>query len=266
MGKDRLMTVLVLFFITTSFLSLFSYRIVEVRADRLVNRLAEKHHSVVLTMIHRVVTVGLLGIPVREYIREEDAERILARLENIPPEKPVDVILHTPGGDLLPAIQIARALKRHKGPVTVYVPFYAMSGGTLIALAADRIVMGEGASLGPVDPQLIVGGRVVPAVSVLRVLKEKGPEKVSDETLLVADQAKRAVRLVSDTIRFLLAGRVPAKTVDRLVKRLVLDPGPHAEPLFAEDLKKLGLNVSTDMPPEIFELMELFKYRKGGEG
>ena len=47
-------------------------------------------------------------------------------------------------------LQIAKAVREHRG--TVFVPHYAMAGGTLIALAADEIVMCEHSVLGPIDP------------------------------------------------------------------------------------------------------------------
>jgi ClpP class serine protease len=61
-------------------------------------------------------------------------------------------------------MQIARAVEAHKAKVTVYVPVYAMSGGTLIALAANEIVLGEFSMLGPIDPQ-IAG---FPAASIVK--------------------------------------------------------------------------------------------------
>ena len=73
-------------------------------------------------------------------------------------------ILHTPGGLVLASEQIAQALLRRTGRVTVFVPHYAMSGGTLIALAADEIVMDPNAVLGPVDPQI----GEYPAASIMR--------------------------------------------------------------------------------------------------
>jgi ClpP class serine protease len=48
---------------------------------------------------------------------------------------------------VLASRQIAGAIKRHKGKVTAFVPHYAMSGGTLIALAADEIGMCDHAVL-----------------------------------------------------------------------------------------------------------------------
>src|SRR3981189_3711670 len=65
----------------------------------------------------------------------------------------VILVRHPPGGLVLAALQVARALGTHKAKVTVFVPHYAMSGGTLIALAADEIVMCEHSVLGPIDPQ-----------------------------------------------------------------------------------------------------------------
>jgi ClpP class serine protease len=55
---------------------------------------------------------------------------------------------------VLAALQIAWAIREHEGKVTVIVPHYAMSGGTLIAPSADEIVMSKHAVLGPIDPQL----------------------------------------------------------------------------------------------------------------
>jgi ClpP class serine protease len=117
---------------------------------------------------------------------------------------PIDIILHTPGGVVLAAEQIAWALKRRTGEVTVYVPHYAMSGGTLIALAADKIVMDKNAVLGPVDPQLLTAdGGAVPAVSVLAAVAEPNPNR-DDKTLIMADLARKAVAQVRETVKGLL--------------------------------------------------------------
>ena len=116
-----------------------------------------QRNSRVIAMIHRQETVSLLGVPVTSYINIEDSEAVLRAIRLTPPEQPIDVILHTPGGLVLAAEQIAKALVERKGKVTVFVPHYAMSGGTLIALAADEIVMDANAVLGPVDPLLPAG-------------------------------------------------------------------------------------------------------------
>jgi ClpP class serine protease len=136
-----------------------------------------------IALIHRQETISLLGIPLARYIDIQDSEDLLRAIRLTPPDLPIDVILHTPGGLVLAAEQIARALRSHGGRVTVFVPHYAMSGGTLIALAADEIVMDAHAVLGPVDPQL---GQY-PAASIVDVVARKPIERVDDDTLILAD-------------------------------------------------------------------------------
>ena len=120
-------------------------------------------------LIHRQEALSIFGFPISKYINIEDSEQLLRAIRLTPPDMPIDILLHTPGGLVLAAEQIANALSRHPAKVTVFVPHYAMSGGTLIALASDEIVMDENAVLGPVDPQ--IGN--FPAASILKVLKVK---------------------------------------------------------------------------------------------
>ena len=90
-------------------------------------------------------------------------------------------------------LQIARAVEAHPAKVTAYVPVYAMSGGTLIALAADEIVMGEFSVLGPIDPQILG----LPAASIVRARDSKPIADVFDLTLVLADVGEKAVAQVS---------------------------------------------------------------------
>ena len=124
----------------------------------------KKRKSRVIAIVHRQEPMGLLGIPVLKYIDLNDAEDVLEAIRRTPADMPLEVILHTPGGLVLPALQIARALKAHPAHTSVFVPHYAMSGGTLIALAADEIILSQHAALGPIDPQ--IGG--LPAASACK--------------------------------------------------------------------------------------------------
>jgi ClpP class serine protease len=112
-------------------------------------------------MIQRQDTLSLFSVPVSSSISIEDSEAILRVIRLTPPDQPTDLLLRTPGGLLLAAEQISKALTEHKGKVTVFVPHYAMSGGTLMALAVDGIVMESNAVLGPVDPGRTAAGRNV---------------------------------------------------------------------------------------------------------
>jgi ClpP class serine protease len=136
---------------------------------RLMHRIERQRGSRVILLVHRQETMSFLGFPLLRYIDINDAEEVIRAIRLTDDEVPIDLVLHTPGGLVLASVQIARAVQARKGKVTVLVPHYAMSGGTLIALAADEIVMDGHAVLGPVDPQL----GEYPAASLVKVLKTK---------------------------------------------------------------------------------------------
>jgi len=207
-----------------------------------------------IALIHRQETISLLGIPLARYIDIQDSEDLLRAIRLTPPDLPIDVILHTPGGLVLAAEQIARALKSHGGRVTVFVPHYAMSGGTLIALAADEIVMDAHAVLGPVDPQL---GQY-PAASIVDVVARKPIERVDDDTLILADVAKKALRQVHAAVVELAGRRLPAEQANALADQLATGRWTHDYPITVDEARTLGFTVSTEMPRAVYELMELY--------
>jgi ClpP class serine protease len=144
-----------IFLIFTAMFPALQRRLLEEARARLIRQIERQRGTRLITMIHRQETIGFFGLPISRYIDIEDSERVLRAIRLTPPDMPIDLILHTPGGLVLAAEQIAQALVRRPAKVTVFIPHYAMSGGTLIALAADEIVMDENAVLGPVDPQRV---------------------------------------------------------------------------------------------------------------
>jgi len=221
---------------------------------RLFKKIEEKRKSRVISLIHRQESLSFLGIPLSRYIDIEDSEQLLRAIRLTPDDMPIDLILHTPGGLVLAAEQIAYALRKHPAKVTVFVPHYAMSGGTLIALAADEIVMDENAVLGPVDPQL---GRY-PAVSILQTIEQKDRNKIEDETLILADIARKAVRQVEETLRTILRDKMNEEEANRVAKVFTEGKWTHDYPITAEFLRELGLPVSTELPKEVYLLMDLY--------
>jgi ClpP class serine protease len=105
------------------------------RRAQAIRAIEKSHGSRVITMIHRQEKRSLFGFAVSRHIDLEDAQTIIAAIKDTPDDMPIDLVIHTPGGLVLAAMQIARAVEAHKAKVTVFVPVYAMSGGTLIALA-----------------------------------------------------------------------------------------------------------------------------------
>jgi len=181
----------IIFFLIIFLVPMIQRKYLEQSRRRLLIRMGKKRQSVVITLIHRQETLSFLGIPLARYIDVDDSEEVLRAIRMTPQDVPIDLILHTPGGLALAATQIALALKAHPAKKTVIVPHYAMSGGTLIALAVDEIVMDPHAALGPVDPQLGDQTGVYPATSLLSLIDKKDINEMDDKTIILADQAKR---------------------------------------------------------------------------
>ncbi|MEM3041572.1 MAG: ATP-dependent Clp protease proteolytic subunit [Nitrososphaerota archaeon] len=226
----------------------------------ILKKIRDKRKSTVITLIHRQETIAFLGIPLSRYIDIDDSEEVLRAIREAPPETPIDLIIHTPGGIALAATQIALALRAHRGKTTVIVPHYAMSGGTLIALAADQICLDEHAVLGPVDPQLEDRGGYYPAASVLRILEKKHIDRISDRTLIIAEESKKAMNQTESLVRKLLQGRYTEEQVNKIIDEFVSGKYTHDYPITGKDIAKLlGTCVDCNIPKEVYELMRLYK-------
>ena len=239
-------------------LQVFGSRGIDKERAALLGQFEQERGSRVIAMIHRQESANFLGVPVTGSISIDDSEAVLRAIRLTPPEQPIDVILHTPGGLVLAAEQIAKALVERKGKVTVFVPHYAMSGGTLIALAADEIVMDANAVLGPVDPQ--IGD--LPAASIIKVVEFKGPAKVSEEMLIMADIAQKARTQVASFVAQVLLKRMSEKQSAQVATILSEGRWTHDFPITVQAARQLGLKVSTDMPRRVYDLMDL--YPQGG--
>jgi ClpP class serine protease len=219
-----------------------------------LRKIEKKRKSRVIALIHRQETMSFIGFPLIKYISIEDSEQILRAIRMTPKDMPIDLILHTPGGLVLATEQIARALKKHPAKVTVMVPHYAMSGGTLLALSADEIIMDENAVLGPVDPQL---GQF-PAASILKVVKKKSAEKIEDNTLILADESEKAIRQVQSFVKWCLEDKFPEEKAKELAQTFSEGRWTHDYPLMVETLRELGIPVNTELPMEVYQLMNLY--------
>jgi ClpP class serine protease len=242
------------FFMLSALQPLLRQRLLEVSRQRLIAKLEDERNSRVILLVHRQEKMSLLGFPVLRYIDVNDSEEVLRAIYLTDPNVPLDIVLHTPGGLVLASLQIARAIHMHKSKVTAFVPHYAMSGGTLIALAAKEIVMSEYAVLGPVDPQLGQN----PAASILKAVAKKPVAEVDDQTLIYADQAEKAIVQLRESVHELLADKVPPEKAEELSRLLSEGTWTHDHPITVERARSFGLPVRTDIPADVLNLMSLY--------
>jgi ClpP class serine protease len=243
-----------LFFMFTALQPMLRQRMLDAMRARKIAQIEGRRNSRVILLIHRQETMRLLGFPVARYIDINDSEEILRAIQMTDADVPLDMVLHTPGGLVLAALQVARALGTHRAKVTVFVPHYAMSGGTLIALAADEIVMCEHSVLGPIDPQLGES----PAASLIKVVEQKPIERISDETLIRADIGRKAIAQVKQSAGELMKRSLTAEQAGTLAEKLSTGIWTHDYPIWAATAKEFGLNVSTNMPDDVLDLMKLY--------
>ncbi len=261
----RIFDILWIFLLLSSIQPIWQKRKMEYRRFRSIDEFQQKRKSRTILLIHRQESISFLGVPISRYITIEDSEKILRAIRLTPPDVPIDLILHTPGGLVLATEQIARALIRHQAKVTVFVPHYAMSGGTMLALAADEIVMDENAVLGPVDPQL---GNY-PAASIIKVVEDKPIGEVDDQTLIMADLSRKAMNQVQRFVRTLLQDCIPKQKVkpeniEKIIQALTTGQVTHDYPITVEEATEMGLPVTAGLPRIVYDLMELYPQPQGG--
>jgi ClpP class serine protease len=124
-------------------------------------------------------------------------------------------------------------------------------GGTLIALAADEIVMCKHSVLGAVDPQF----GEFPAASLIKVVEQKPVAEIDDKTLIMADVGRKAIVQVRAAAREFLECSLSPEQAEKLAETLSTGQWTHDYPISSAEAKQLGLPVNTDMPDEVMELM-----------
>mgnify|MGYP000294844293 CR=1 FL=1 len=233
---------------------LLTGRLFALRRAQAIRAIERRRNSRVITMIHRQEKRSLFGMNMSSMIGLEDAQSIISAIKATPRDMPIDLVLHTPGGLVLAAMQIARAVEAHPAKVTVFVPIYAMSGGTLIALAADEIVMGEFSMLGPIDPQ-IMG---VSAASILAARDAKPVEHVSDLALVLADVSEKATAQVKRGAVEIMTPRIERAAAEKLADTLASGTWTHDYALTPQEATDLGLAITVGLPQQVLDLMKLY--------
>jgi ClpP class serine protease len=251
------LSLLWLYFILASLQPVIQRQLLVLQRRRALDSISRERESTVITLIHRQESLSLLGFPLVRYIDIDDAESVLRAIRDTPQGRGIEIILHTPGGLVLAAQQIAAALAAHDGEVTAVVPHYAMSGGTLIALGADRIVIDDHAAMGPVDPQL---GQY-PAASLVAVAQRPGDHE--DQTLIMADVGRKAIAQVEGFVTRLLERRMEPEQARRTANVLAAGVWTHDHPLQARELELLGLEPTVGVPEKERELMKLYPQPRG---
>ncbi len=181
--------------------------------------------------------------PPNGIITGDDTHRVQGMLREA--YGPVDIVIHCYGGYCAAVDPIVHAIKEYTiGRVHAHVPYFAFSGGTMIALATKKIIMGDGAVLGPVDPQMAGFA----AVDLMRLHTVKSGDAIDDVSHLMAMTAGKAY----NETRELVATMV--KTPEAL-ERLTSGQSSHGNPIPFAEAKALQLPVDRGVPEAYYKLL-----------
>jgi len=225
---------------------------------RILEELGEERGTKVITMIHKKELWTEEGE--EPEIGIEDIEAVLQAFRKTPPSKPIDLILHTPGGYASAAQMMAMAIKFHPAKVTVMVPFYAMSGGSLMSLAANEIRMEKYSVLGPVDPQIPTPDGMWPAGSLSTLVKTKPIQNITDRMIILSDAANLEIENAKAFVTWILDGKMDKEQAERVADFLAKGYMSHATPITLDVARALGLNVVEGIPDKVYELFKTFAF------
>lgn len=198
------------------------------------------------------------GLPVS--IDDSDMSGFMSVFQGLNRDMGLDLLLHTPGGDVAATEALIKYIRSMFSDVRVIVPQLAMSGGTMIALSANSVIMGRHSSLGPIDPQ--VGG--VPAGAIVEEFRDavdavkKDPstapiyqQMVSRYPAAFVGQCEKAVqwarKIATDSLtqRMFAAAADPGKSAKAVVDELGSHSASlnHSRHYSFDQVKALGVTV-----------------------
>ena len=106
-----IMDIFWIFFMMTALQPILRQKMLEAARQRTIAKIEKDRGSRVILLVHRQETMSLLGFPVMRFIDINDSEQVIRAIHMTDPDVPIDIVLHTPGGLVLAALQIARAVK-----------------------------------------------------------------------------------------------------------------------------------------------------------
>jgi ClpP class serine protease len=249
-----LSSALLIYFLSKMFARSFSGFFVKAKL-RWLKRLTKRH---ILFIKH--TEMGLFGGSMigRDTLR--DISRALIKFAG----KPFDLIIHTPGGEIFPSQFIARMFKQYPGQIRTIIPLYSMSGGTLLSLSTDQLVMPRTASLGPIDPQLGNLFRFGSAKAWDKIVKLKG-KKAEDQSISFAFMGKQYTKTIRKQLMNLIRFDMREKDKRRFVNFLTSGEIEHGYPITPEELRGFGVPVKL-LNPQVAEKLWDILSRESFEG
>ncbi len=201
----------------------------------------------VIEIVHDLADYPLAAAGPPEHISFEEAFDVVRRIRASTGD--LAIVLHTLGGVAMPTEMIAMALKQHTGRKVAFVPYAAMSGGTVIALATQQVCMGDTAVLGPIDTQ--IAGWSADNFAYLR--DQKAPDAIRDEALMASHRMTEVRANEIERTQRWIDGAHGASVADALIAK----GRPHDEMITRDEAQGLQINIGpSPFPAAVYDLVD----------
>lgn len=191
-------------------------------------------------------------------IDDKDVVQALATINSLDKNEPIDVILHTHGGFVSPTMQIAEVLV-HRRRTATFVPIFAHSGGTMVALATQKIHMARGAALGPLDIQIRGPSFSGSARHIIEIAEKLGDDAdielqvaAKEAKLTLENHAKNVCAVMNRAHKGLFGWRGC-----ELANTLTKGDMQHSEAINFAMAKRLHMRVARDIPKAVYALISV---------
>ena len=185
----------------------------------------------------------------------EESLREISNILNKFEGRDFDLILHTPGGDVFSTLAISRLFNQYPGKIRGIIPLYAMSGGSMLALTCDEILMTKNASIGPIDPQLGSFFKYGSSKSWNEIVKFKG-KKAEDQTISFAMTGKQYTQTIKAHLLNVIDFNLSSEQKEKLTQFLTAGDIEHAYALTPMDLEKFGMKVTILEDKKLLKMLE----------
>lgn len=153
-----------------------------------------------------------------------------------------DLVLHTPGGEIFSSQFISRLLKQYPGKIRVFIPQFAMSGGTLLALSCDEFYMNNISCMGPIDPQLGNLFKFGSSNAWNKIVKMK-KNRAEDSSISFALMGEQYTKSMHKHLIGLLDGKLSVPKSRKLARFLTDGAVEHGYNLLPSQLMAYGLDI-----------------------
>ena len=224
--------------------------------DDQLNEYEETNSTRVIFINHEVTSLyGIISQ--RKSLNDEDAQKFVDIMREVPEDQHITLVINTNGGSLKSAEVIIHSLLNHKGKTVVYIPYGCMSAGTLIALACDEIYMDKNAYCGTIDPQ-VYGFSVTSIIDFAKYYKDS-TSWVGDIAKFICTQAKSSVERVRKVLNQINERRMSGSAdLDTIHDELLSGKYNHDTPLFVDTMQQFVPTVKEGVPVEMMALYNGF--------